>query len=187
MKFFLLFALFASTFAATPCDNIRTRAQWGAQKTTLQWMATRPPKGFAIHHTEGARCTTQASCDAQMRNIQNYHIKTRGWKDIGYNFCIGDSGQVYEGRGYGRHGAHAVGFNARALGHCFLGSHMSSLPTAAALSNTQAFIACSIAKGQLVANYWLSTHRNDRQSNTDCPGNALYKKIATWARFNSNP
>ncbi|KAL7012211.1 hypothetical protein ACKWTF_014692 [Chironomus riparius] len=186
MKFFLLFALIASTYAATPCDNIRTRAQWGSQKTTLQWMTTRPPRGFAIHHTEGARCTSQAACDAQMRNIQNYHIKTRGWNDIGYNFCIGDLGQVYEGRGYGRHGAHAVGFNAIALGHCFFGSHMSSLPTAAALSNTQAFIECSRARGELTASHWVSTHRNDKSSSTDCPGNALYNRIATWSRFRSN-
>jgi N-acetylmuramoyl-L-alanine amidase len=42
-----------------------------------------------------------------MRNIQNFHMNTNGWADIGYNFCIGDPGQVYEGRGYGRHGAHA--------------------------------------------------------------------------------
>lgn len=34
-------------------------------------------------------------------------MNTNGWADIGYNFCIGDPGQVYEGRGYGRHGAHA--------------------------------------------------------------------------------
>lgn len=25
-----------------------------------------------------------------------------GWADIGYNFCIGDNAQVYEGRGWGR-------------------------------------------------------------------------------------
>jgi N-acetylmuramoyl-L-alanine amidase len=187
MKYILLLTIVASTYAATPCDNIRTRAQWGSQKTTLQWMATRPPVGFAIHHTEGARCTSQAACDAQMRSIQNFHIKTRGWADIGYNFCIGDLGQVYEGRGYGRIGAHAVGFNRIALGHCFMGSHMSSLPTAAALSNTQAFIECSRARGQLSASYWVSTHRNDKKSNTDCPGNALYNRVASWPRFHSNP
>lgn len=37
-------------------------------------MATQPPSGFAIHHTAGARCTTQALCDAQMRNIQSFHM-----------------------------------------------------------------------------------------------------------------
>lgn len=186
MKLLLVLALVASAYA-NPCNNIRTRAQWGSRATSLTWMATRPPSGFAIHHTAGARCTTQAACDTQMRNIQNFHMNSNGWADIGYNFCIGDPGQVYEGRGYGRHGAHAVGFNARALGHCFFGDHSSVLPTAIALSNTQAFIDCSRARGELTANHWVSTHRNDRQSNTACPGQALFNQVAGWPRFNSNP
>ncbi|KAL7037606.1 hypothetical protein ACKWTF_009301 [Chironomus riparius] len=187
MKLFLILVLIASAYAQTPCDNIRTRAQWGSRTTSLTWMAVRPPSGFAVHHTAGARCTTQAACDTQMRNIQNFHINTNGWADIGYNFCIGDPGQVYEGRGYGRHGAHAPGFNARALGHCFFGEHTSVLPTAAALSNTQSFIDCSRARGELTSTHWVSTHRNDRQSATACPGNALFNQVATWPRFNSNP
>ena len=188
MKYFLILTLIASTYAATPCDNIRTRAQWGSRRTSLTSMSA-TPKGFAIHHSEGARCTTQKSCDTQMRNIQNYHINSRGWNDIGYNFLIGDPGQIYEGRGYGKVGAHAVGFNRIALGLCFMGSHTSTLPTATALSNTQAFIKCSINKGKLVSNYWLSTHRNDRQTTTgtNCPGNALYNKVKTWAKFTAKP
>ena len=29
------------------------------------------------------------------------------WSDIGYNFIVGEDGNVYEGRGWGIRGAHA--------------------------------------------------------------------------------
>jgi N-acetylmuramoyl-L-alanine amidase len=187
MKLFIVLTLAAAAFAQTPCDNIRTRSQWGSRSTSLTWMPSQPPSGFAVHHTAGARCTTQAACDTQMRNIQNFHMNSNGWADVGYNFCVGDPGQVYEGRGYGRQGAHAPGFNQRALGHCFFGDHSSVIPTAAALSNTQAFINCARDRGFLTAGHWVSTHRGDRQSNTACPGQALQNQVAGWPRFVAQP
>jgi N-acetylmuramoyl-L-alanine amidase len=187
MKFLIVLAFAALASAQTPCDNIRTRSQWGSRSTSLTWMPSQPPSGFAVHHTFGARCTTQAACDTQMRSIQNFHMNSNGWADIGYNFCVGDPGQIYEGRGFGRQGAHAPGFNARALGHCFFGDHTSVLPTAIALSNTRAFIDCTRARGWLTSGHWVSTHRGDRQSNTACPGNALQNNVATWPRFVANP
>lgn len=39
--------------------------------------------------------------------LQNYHMDSNGWWDIGYNFLIGGDGNVYEGRGWGVVGAHA--------------------------------------------------------------------------------
>jgi N-acetylmuramoyl-L-alanine amidase len=38
------------------------------------------------------------------------------WDDIGYNFIVGEDGNVYEGRGWGIVGAHAPGFNSYSLG-----------------------------------------------------------------------
>lgn len=70
-------------------------------------------------------------------------LDSNGWADIGYNFCIGDTAVVYEGRGYGRQGAHSPGFNSRSIGFCFFGNFMNILPPAAALNTAQAFIICS--------------------------------------------
>lgn len=85
---------------ANPTTHVSPLGIWSSEKLfILKWNIC---SGFAVHHTAGARCTTQAACDTQMRNIQNFHMNTNGWADIGYNFCIGDPGQVYEGRGYGR-------------------------------------------------------------------------------------
>jgi N-acetylmuramoyl-L-alanine amidase len=102
MKFlvFLIAALAVSVNAQSgPCANIRTRAQWGARSANTNMLATIPPNSFVVHHTAGARCSTVAACDQQMRNIQSWQMDGNGWSDIGYNFCIGDTAQIYEGRG----------------------------------------------------------------------------------------
>lgn len=44
-----------------------------------------------------------------VRQIQTFHIESRGWFDIGYNFLIGGDGAAYEGRGWKTEGAHTLG------------------------------------------------------------------------------
>lgn len=45
----------------------------------------------------------------------------RQWFDIGYNFVIGEDGNVYEGRGWDYVGAHAPGYNTQSIGICVIG------------------------------------------------------------------
>ena len=37
-----------------------------------------------IHHSAGAECFTPDDCEAEVRAIQNYHMDSNGWSDIGY-------------------------------------------------------------------------------------------------------
>jgi peptidoglycan recognition protein len=39
--------------------------------------------------------------------LYNYNNLIQGWSDIGYNFIVGEDGNVYEGRGWTKVGAHA--------------------------------------------------------------------------------
>lgn len=41
--------------------------------------------------------------------MQTYHIESKSWDDIGYNFLVGGDGSVYEGRGWDKQGAHTKG------------------------------------------------------------------------------
>ena len=54
-----------------------------------------------------------------------YHVRGRGWSDLGYNLLVDRFGRVWEGRhgGLGRAtiGAHAQGFNTGTLGVSMLG------------------------------------------------------------------
>lgn len=49
------------------------------------------------------------------------------WSDIGYNFLVGEDGLVYEGRGWGKRGAHCPKFNPKSIGICVIGNFTSTL------------------------------------------------------------
>lgn len=136
-----------------PCATIRAKSLWGARIANSVWLQVQPPQSFVVHHTGGPRCETQAACDAVMRDLQSTHIDTNGWADIGYNFCIGDNGVVYEGRGWNRWGAHTPGFNSNSIGFCFFGDFASVLPTIAARNTAQAFVICARDWGRLNTSY----------------------------------
>jgi len=180
-----LLALIAAVGAQNPCQNIRTRSQWGARAATTANLPIQPAAFFVVHHTAGALCTTQAECDAQMRGIQNFHMNSNGWADIGYNFCVGNTGQIYEGRGFGRQGAHSPSYNNQSIGFCFIGTFGNMLPTIQALTNAQAFVQCARDMGRLRSDYWVITHRQDIA--TSCPGDSLNNHVRGWARWNSAP
>lgn len=181
----LAIAIAAIAGAEAQCPQIVTRGQWGARAANTAVLPIRPAPFFVVHHTAGAACATQDACAQQMRNIQNQHMNTNGWADIGYNFAVGGDGRVYEGRGWGRQGAHSPPYNNQSAGVAFLGTFTSALPTVAARNAAQALITCGVNQGHLRAAYWVIGHRQGVA--TACPGNALFDNIRTWPRFNANP
>lgn len=108
-----------------------------------------------------------------------------GWSDIGYQFIIGEDGQAYEGRGWGRTGVHAPGFNSQSVGIAFFGTFTNGIPNLAARNAAQTLIACGVRLGHVSATYGLIGHRQG--SATACPGNALFAHIQTWPRWTNNP
>lgn len=38
------------------------------------------------------------------------------WADIGYNFLVGEDGNVYEGRGWTQVGAQTLNYNSKSIG-----------------------------------------------------------------------
>ena len=86
-----------------------------------------------VHHSAGDSCYDQENCMGLVRGIQNFHMDTRGWNDIGYSFLIGGDGNVYEGRGWNVEGAHTKSFNDQGYGIDFIGTFISALPDEAAI------------------------------------------------------
>jgi N-acetylmuramoyl-L-alanine amidase len=163
------------------CPNIVSRAEWGARApTSISYISQPVPKAF-IHHTETSSCTTQAACTSIVQSIQDYHMDSNGWADIGYNFLIGEDGNAYEGRGWDRIGAHASDYNSVALGFSVIGSFGTRVPNSAALTALQSLIACGVSQGKLSAAYTLHGHRDG--GCTDCPGQAFYDLINTWPHY----
>lgn len=106
------------------------RSEWGA----------RPPKavtplspsllrGVAVHYS-ASNADEQAehrNCAARVLGIQRFHMDTRGWNDIAYNFLVCKHGAIFVGRGWGVRSA-AQGTNPGNDGYhavCFLGDDTS--------------------------------------------------------------
>nr|XP_050863643.1 peptidoglycan recognition protein 3-like [Vespula vulgaris] len=167
--------------------NIISRQQWGARppKTTIPALKINPVPYVVIHHSDTVGCNTQAICQARVRSFQNNHMNTKKWDDIGYNFLVGEDGNVYEGRGWGKHGSHSVQYNAKSIGICLIGKFTNTVPNSASVRATQNLIAYGVANNKIKSDYKLLGHRQTAQ--TSCPGNALYNLIKTWAHWSEKP
>lgn len=116
-----------------------------------------------------------------MRYLEMLHTTMFGWTDIGYNFCIGNDGSIYEGRGFDYQALHSPGFNQQSLGVCFLGTYTSEAPSEAALQALRDLIFCAVDRYSVYSQHYIIGHRQD--VNTECPGEALFEEISTWPRF----
>jgi hypothetical protein len=111
---------------------------------------------------------------ALVRQIQNYHMDTKGWQDIAYSFMVGQSGRVYMGRGWGVAGGHTEGWNSRSHAVCWMGNSDIHVPTQMSLDAIEAVHAEYLTK------YPRSPKRSHREvHSTGCPGGRLYAYVNT--------
>lgn len=127
----------AAVLPAATQPGIVTRAQWGARGPSCTPDVAGRLEGAVVHHTAGSNAyTTQAQAMQQIRNDQAYHINTRGWCDIGYNFVVDKWGNIYEGRANSLTqaviGVHASGANTGTVGVSMLGNY-DTVPTTPAM------------------------------------------------------
>jgi N-acetylmuramoyl-L-alanine amidase len=64
---------------------------------------------------------TKEGVNVSTATIKSWHVKGRGWSDIGYHFIIGLDGAIDYGRPISRQGAHTKGENADSIGICYIG------------------------------------------------------------------
>ena len=199
-------ALPPRTLSIAGSPRIIPRASWGADESIRR----APPRYAAslqfalVHHTAGTNSYTAAESAAIVRGIEVYHVKGNGWNDIGYNFLVDRYGQIFEGRygGVDKNviGAHAEGFNTGSSGVAVLGTYNDAAPPSAALNALAKLLAwrLDIAHVDPLSTVTVMSGGNPRflvgvpvflraiaghrdTGFTDCPGNALYAKLATLA------
>ena len=163
------------------CPTIIPREDWGARPPNgVTYLAPTVPYLF-IHHSAGAECFNFDDCAAEIRSIQNYHMDTNDWSDIGYSFLIGGDGMVYEGRGWGIVGAHTLGFNSVGYGVDFIGDFTDHDPQQVAQDAYMLLANCAVALGYVPSTYELYGHR--QTGNTECPGNYFYQTIQDYPHW----
>ncbi|VEN56835.1 unnamed protein product [Callosobruchus maculatus] len=97
------------------CEGIKLRKDWGGRTPVAVDYAILPVKYVIIHHTVTPECKTEFSCASTIRGIQEFHMDTMEFHDIGYNFLVGGDGNVYEGASWHKVGAHTRGYNSRSM------------------------------------------------------------------------
>ena len=155
------------------------RAAWGGP-LTIGGNMPGPATSVTVHHPyphalpAGATINQEA---AEVLAIHKFHRDGNGWAGIGYNFVITQNGNIYEGRGWGRIGAHAgtTEGNRTSIGVAFLLDGYKSEPTPAAADAFRQLRAHGIEEGWLAAGHAVKLHRDWKP--TDCPGPVL----ARWA------
>lgn len=158
-----------------------SRGDWGGVTPTHIEPLRTPVPYVIIHHTYiPAACNTTEQCAAAMRSMQNYHISL-DWGDIGYHFCVGSEGGVYEGRGWQTLGIHAGPANKFSVGICLIGDWRVQQPPEKMLKAVQALIKTGIRNGAISPDYKLKGH--SQVMATECPGTALLDIISKWDHF----
>ncbi|XP_028895054.1 peptidoglycan-recognition protein LE [Zeugodacus cucurbitae] len=162
--------------------SVIPRSTWLAQKPMEDYDYIQEPlKLVIISHTATESSEKQAVNVRIIRDIQCFHIESREWNDIAYNFLVGCDGNVYQGRGWGVVGAHTIGYNSKSLGIAFIGCFMRQLPSEAALNSCKNFLKRGVEEGHLAPDYKLIAHCQCRS--TESPGRKLYEELQTWEHF----
>lgn len=139
-----------------------------------------PAPYVIIGHTASQTCTRFSDCKTIVKNIQTYHI-SRDYGDIGYSFLVGGDGNVYEGLGWNRHGAHTLQFNARSVSIAFIGNFGSVEPPSKQVDAALKLMEEGARTGQLTSDYKVFGQR--QVIAVDSPGNKLMAVIKNWPHW----
>ncbi|MFJ9898797.1 peptidoglycan recognition protein [Streptomyces sp. NPDC091280] len=195
-----------------PRPRIITRRGWGADEKLREkgFVYTKKVKAVFVHHTATGNNYSCSQAPSVIRGIYRYHVRSSGWRDIGYNFLVDKCGNIYEGRAGGVAkpvmGAHTLGFNTDSMGIAVLGTFGTAKPSSAAVTAIARLAAWKLGlygvnprgktylksaggnlyrKGKNVRLNAISGHRDGFA--TECPGRQLYGKLgsarSTSARF----
>ena len=156
--------------------KIISRDAWGAKPNKTKFSKLGEVKGLVVHWSAYPTAVGNVAEMDQVKRIQRLHQEDRGWNDVAYNFLVGDSGQIYEGRGFGNRSA-AQGGNSRQeinynnkhyVAVCWLGgSNPTDKPSAKAIQAVR-WLYKEVG-GEL------RPHSSFKQTN--CPGDAWRQEI----------
>jgi peptidoglycan recognition protein len=156
------------------------RSDWGAPTPAGGAVLTGPLDVIAIHHTAARTPAAEADVLAEVLRIYVEHTSpstwdsSKPWVDIGYSWLVDAWGNIYEGRGWLRSGAHTPGFNSKGHAIAYIGWGIGPVPDEA----IEGFARCVVAgqqAGAVTLNPTFIGHRDALA--TACPGDGLYSQI----------
>lgn len=158
--------------------KIYSRDEWGADSPRGGNDITYAVSEIYVHHYNSG-ITAPQELQASMSRVRGalaYHRDAQGWQDIGYSFLVDDLGNAFEGRGWGKTGAHTYGYNSKGYGICWLGDSNVSDPSEAAMQAIADLVHDGIDKGWIISTPTVVAHR-DRVPDTSCCGDVMYAQM----------
>lgn len=144
--------------------TIITRPGWDARppSSAVDTVGWDKRSGFVVHYSS-------VSKDQTVRSIQNFHMDTNGWRDIGYNWLVTVDGRVWEGRQHtwSAIGAHVENHNTENIGVCMIGTNADVTDAAKRSIRWLYDQACVLAGKTLAKRY------HSQYAPTSCPGDNL--------------
>lgn len=81
-----------------------------------QILPMRKIKEIIVHCT-----ATVATLPVTVETLRDWHVRQRGFSDVGYHFIIDQEGIIHPGRPIEMIGAHCKGRNSESIGVCYIG------------------------------------------------------------------
>lgn len=170
--------------------NIIERSQWGCpEANNPEW----PPEyatltRAVIHHTAS---TESSDSYSDVRAIWQYHAKSLGWGDIGYNYIVDSKGRIFRGRytdaNYTRvhHktvvGGHAYGANYGSVGISSIGNFENTTPTTAQVNSVAQITGYAMSDSEYDPSGTQSAGQNVvghyQVGSTACPGANMKSRL----------
>lgn len=183
--FILLLLHICSAGKCENCPKIIKRGQWSTVPVKNVNYLIVPVPYVIIHHTVTPECNTKTECVSRVESIRSYHMDINGWHDIGYSFLIGGDGNVYEGSGWNREGAHTYGWNKKSVGIAFIGNFQDKTASSKMLNAAHKLILCGKSQGMLRENVRVIGAK--QVVAIASPGLELYGQIQDWPEWASLP
>nr|WP_146111288.1 peptidoglycan recognition protein [Streptomyces sp. QL37] len=205
--------------STVPQPSVVTREEWGADESINDegpiYLEGGVIKAVFVHHTTNASYDCSESA-AIVRALHVFHVKTNGWRDLGYNFLVDKCGKIFEGRQGGIdqpvQGAHTYGFNSESTSVAIIGDYTNAGAPNVALEATARMAAYKLGQyggdpagsttlvagatqknysgTQFVAgqSYSFKQISGHRDGfNTECPGMKLYPQLPAIRTLAAGP
>ena len=117
--------------------------------------------------------------DIKMETIKSWHVKGRGWRDIGYHFVIELDGMLRPGRRMEQMGAGVKGHNEHSIHVCYVGGLDKNKNAKDTRTEAQRETLNTIIGGLLKEYPDASVHGHNEFANKACPSFDVQKEFGT--------
>jgi N-acetylmuramoyl-L-alanine amidase len=171
---------------AAPAPRCYTRTEWSARPPKSPTQVIGKPDHIVIHHTASANVTDYSLAAAYKVQhwIQDLHMDTNGWIDIGNQLTISRGGYLMEGRsqslpainnGQNVLGAQTANNNSHTIGIEHEGIYVSEDVPVALFDMSVLTCAWLCTKYGLDPHVAIVGHRD--YNTTQCPGDVFYARL----------